>query len=157
MSDMVRAPPALAIVVTSKVACFLPHFHPFISLMSAASSLSAPKLELEDWNRSMGVVVVPLTPPRFNASLPGDPSSPGSPRVRLAEVMKLHGAGDMADMSDEEEEYLSEALGDWVCEFFYFFIQAPFSARLEVSHLNPRSTPTRVPTRTRLRSAFKAP
>lgn len=27
MSDMVRAPPALAIVVTSKVACFLPHFH----------------------------------------------------------------------------------------------------------------------------------
>ena len=135
-------------------------FHTFSSLlshMSAASSMSTPKSELEDWNRSMGVEVVPLTPPRFNSSLPGELGSPGSPRPRLAEVMKLHGAGNMADMSEEEEEYLSEALGDWVCEIFRFFIQAPFSARSEVSHLNHRSTPTRVRTRTRLRSTFKAP
>lgn len=65
----------------------------------------------------MGVVVVPLTPPRCNASLPGEPGSPGR---RLAEVMKLHGARSIADMSDEEEEYLSEALGDWVCENLNF-------------------------------------
>ena len=83
--------------------------------MSAISPLSTPTSELEDWNRAMGVVVVPLTPPRFNATLPGDP---GSPRLKLAEVMKLRGAGNVADMSDEEEEYLSEALGDWVCEKF---------------------------------------
>jgi hypothetical protein len=34
--------------------------------------------------------------------------------------MKLHGAGHIADMSDEEEEYLSEALGDWVCKISIF-------------------------------------
>lgn len=81
--------------------------------MSTATPRSVPTSELEDWDRSMGVVVVPMTPPRFNASLPGEL---GSPRRSLAEVMKLHGASDIADMSDEEEEYLSEALGDWVCK-----------------------------------------
>jgi len=75
----------------------------------------------------MGVLVVPLTPPRSNVSLPG-PGEPCSPRRRLAEVIKLHGAGDMAGMSDEEEEYLSEALGDWVCEKLIF---SALSARLE--------------------------
>jgi hypothetical protein len=85
--------------------------------MSAAHP-SYATTEMEDWDRSMGVVVVPLTPPRTNTSLPGEP---GSPRRRLAEMMKLHGAGSMEDMSDDEEEYLSEALGDWVCKKF----QAP--------------------------------
>jgi hypothetical protein len=85
--------------------------------MSAASPLSIPASELEDWDRSMGVLVVPLTPPRFSASLPGET---GSPRRSLVEVMKLHGAGHIADMSDEEEEYLSEALGDWVCKISIF-------------------------------------
>lgn len=106
--------------------------------MSAASSLSTPKSELEDWNRSMGVEVVPLTPPRFNSSLPGEPCSPGSPRPRLAEVMKLHGAGNMADMSDEEEEYLSEALGDWVCENFRFFNSSALLRSLRSISLQPQ-------------------
>jgi hypothetical protein len=79
--------------------------------MSAAHPSFPPTTEVEDWNTSMGVVVVPLTPPRSNASLPGEPSSP---RLRLAEAMRLHGAGDMGDMGDDEEEYLFEALGNWV-------------------------------------------
>jgi hypothetical protein len=120
--------------------------------MSAAHLPWTPTSDVEDWDRSMGVVVVPLTPPRSIASLP---SEPGSPRRRLAEVMKLHGAGNMADMSNEEEEYLSEALGDWVCGNINF--QAPPQLLRSVSHLNHRSTPTLAPTRTRLGSAFEAP
>ena len=85
--------------------------------MSAAHPSYAPTSDFEDWDRLMGVVVVPVTPPRCNASLPGEP---GSPRRSLAEVMKLHAAGSIAYMSDEEEAYLSEALGVWVCENFNF-------------------------------------
>jgi len=94
---------------------------PFLNMATAHPSYTLTS-DVEDWDRSMGVTVVPLTPPGSNASLP---SEPGSPRRRLAEVMKLHGAGSIADMSDEEEEYLSEALGDWVCEIKKFQARPP--------------------------------
>ena len=93
------------------------------------SQLSIDSSASEDWDRSTSDIRVDADPPktpspaRIRGSTEENEGTPGGTKGRksLSDLLRLHAEkGKDLQLSEEDEERLSEELGRWVCAFIIY-------------------------------------